>query len=138
MVPIMQSRYEEARCCLQNKNAPLAVILLCGSMIEGILLGAAFKNALDFTNTSCSPKYQGGKPLPLQKWKLGNLIDVACQLNLLGQDSKKFSHALREFRNYIHPYKQMSSQFNPDQHTALICMQVLRAAVADLNGERKN
>ena len=138
MVPIMQSRYKEAYSGLKNNNAPLSVIFLCGSMLEGILLGAALKNATGFTNAACAPKDKQGKALPLQSWKLGNLIDAACQLKLLGQDIKKFSHALRDFRNYIHPYEQMSSQFNPDQHTAKICMQVLRAAVANLSGERKN
>jgi hypothetical protein len=50
---------------------------------------------------------------------------------------KKFSHGLREFRNYIHPYEQMVSGFAPDEHTAKVCFQVLKAALASLAGERK-
>jgi hypothetical protein len=52
---------------------------------------------------------------------------------MLGLDVKKFSHALRDFRNYIHPYEQMASRFNPDAHTAQICFQVLRAAISALS-----
>ena len=69
-------------------------------------------------------------------WKLAELIDVACELGYLRLDVKKFSHTLRDFRNYIHPYEQMSSGFSPDKHTAEICLQVLRAAIASLSGAR--
>jgi len=31
----------------------------------------------------------------------------------------------------------MSSQFKPDKHTAEICLQVLKAAIASLSDERK-
>jgi len=51
---------------------------------------------------------------------------------LLRLDVKKFSHVMRDFRNYIHPYEQMASKFNPDKHTAEICLQVLRAAIVGL------
>jgi hypothetical protein len=68
------------------------------------------------------------------KWIIANdFINVARDLNLVGEDVKKFSHALRDFRNYIHPYQQMSSNFNPDEHTAQICWKVLQAAITQLS-----
>jgi hypothetical protein len=70
------------------------------------------------------------------EWTLAQFIDVACELGYLKLDIKKFGHALRDFRNYIHPYQQMSSRFDPDHHTAEICLQVLRAAIAGLSGNR--
>jgi len=36
----------------------------------------------------------------------------------------------------IHPFQQMSSRFSPDRHTAAICLQVLKAAIASLSGQR--
>ena len=39
----------------------------------------------------------------------------------------------RGFRNYIHPYQQQASNFAPDEHTARICLQVLKAAIAQLS-----
>jgi uncharacterized protein with HEPN domain len=66
-------------------------------------------------------------------WTLNDFINIARDLNLVGEDVKKFSHALRDFRNYIHPYQQMSSGFNPDGHTAKICWQVLQAAITQLS-----
>jgi len=134
IIPIIQSRYEEAYHCLKSKAAPLSVVFLCGSILEGILLGTAMENPSKFREANNTPQ----KTLPVVKWKLVDLINVAYHLKLLGEDVKKHSHALRYFRNYIHPYEQMMSQFKPDQHTAKICMQVLRAAVADLSGERSS
>ncbi|MBW8309946.1 MAG: hypothetical protein K0M45_10010 [Candidatus Paracaedibacteraceae bacterium] len=133
MIPIMQRRYKEAYNCLVG-NSPLAVIILCGSILEGILLGIALKQPLKFTQSSAAPRdSKENKVKPLEKWTLENLINVSYNISILGKDISKFSHALRDFRNYIHPYQQMSSQFDPDKHTAKICFQVLVAAIYDLS-----
>jgi hypothetical protein len=111
----------------------LAVIFLCGSTLEGILLGTASVRANDFNQSSLSPKDKLGKVKQFEEWTLNDFINVARDLGLVGEDVKKFSHALRDFRNYIHPFQQMASKFNPDQHTAKICWQVLQAAIAQLS-----
>jgi hypothetical protein len=71
-----------------------------------------------------------------QEWKLSEFIDVARDVGLLKPDVQKFSHGLRDFRNYIHPYAQMASEFKPDELTAKVCFQVLKAALADVAGDR--
>ena len=70
-------------------------------------------------------------------WTLSNLIDVSCELGFLREDVKKFSHSLRDFRNYIHPYQQMSENFFPDDNTAKICFQVLKAALFQISQKSK-
>ena len=80
-----------------------------------------------------SPKDKEGKIKQFQYWTLSNFIDVAYEVGLLMEDIKKFSHSLRDFRNYIHPYEQVSSGFNPDKHTSAICWQVLKAAMYQLS-----
>ncbi len=50
-------------------------------------------------------------------------------------DVKKFSHGLRDFRNYIHSYQRMASIFKRDEHTAKVCFRVLNAASASLAGK---
>lgn len=132
---ILEYRLREIEVGLQNK-VPLSVILLCGSVLEGVLLGTALQRPAEFNRSTSSPKDQAGKIKAFHEWSLAQLIDVACDLNLLQVDVKKFSHALRDFRNYIHPYQQMASGFAPDMHTATICFQVLKAALADLGKMR--
>ena len=135
-VPIIESRLAEARKAL-SAGAHLSVIFLCGSVLEAVLLGAAQREPAGFNRASCSPKARDGSVRRLHEWKLAELIDVSCEVGLLKPDVKKFSHGLRDFRNYIHPYAQMSSGFTPDEHTAKLCFQVLKAALASVAGDRK-
>lgn len=131
-LPVMEYRWAEVKNCL-NAGANLSAIILLGSMLEGVLLGAAHANPREFNQAPEAPKDEGGKVLPLWKWNLAAFIDVAYRLGILKLDVKKFSHALRDFRNYIHPYEQHASGFTPDQDTARICLQVFRAAVNQLS-----
>ncbi|WP_298283227.1 hypothetical protein [Acidocella sp.] len=132
---IIEGRLEEARKAL-SVGAHLSVIFLCGSVLEAVLLGAAQKNPEKFNRSPTSPKNDMGKVRPLHEWTLSQFIDTACEIDLLKPDIKKFSHGLKDFRNYIHPYQQMVSGFTPDEHTAKVCFQVLKAALANLAGER--
>lgn len=135
-VPIIESRLSEARAAMAA-GAYLSTILLCGSVLEAVLLGAAQKEPARFNRVSASPKAADGSVKRFHEWSLAQFIDVACEAGLLKPDVKKFSHGLRDFRNYIHPYEQMVSGFTPDQHTAKVCFQVLKAALASVAGERK-
>ena len=136
VVPIIESRLAEARKTL-GAGAHLSVIFLCGSVLEAVLLGAAQKEPARFNQAAASPKTNDGKVKHFQDWSLAQFIDVACEVDLLKPDVRKFSHGLRDFRNYIHPYEQMVSHFTPDEHTAKLCFQVLKAALAGVAGERK-
>ncbi|RTK96389.1 MAG: hypothetical protein EKK64_04080 [Neisseriaceae bacterium] len=119
-----------------NTNMPLSVIFLCGSSLEGILLNLATMYPQKFNESKCAPKNKDNNVKQLHDWTLSNLIDACYELNFIKLDVKNFSHSIREFRNYIHPRQQAIQNFNPDKHTAIICWQVLQAAIADLNGTR--
>ena len=129
---VIKQRLEEIKNCLKSK-ASLAVIFLCGSTLEGILFGVAIKNTKSFNACKSSPKDKLGKIKPFHEWTLNDFINTSRELNIIGEDVKKFSHALRDFRNYIHPYQQVTSNFNPDEQTAKICWQVLQAAIIQLS-----
>lgn len=134
VVPIISARLDEARAALRVK-AYLAVIFMCGSVLEAVLLGVAQSSPQKFNSSPCAPK-SDGKVKKLHEWSLAQLIDVATDVHVLKPDVKKFSHGLRDFRNYIHPYQQLSSGFSPDEHTAKLCFQALKAALADVAGKR--
>lgn len=135
LIPVLEYRLCEAQRCL-TAGAPLAVVILCGSVLEGILLGVALEHPEEFNRANASPKDESGKVLPFKRWSLSQLVDVACQLRYLTDDVKKFGHSLRDYRNYIHPYQQMSEGSWPDEQTAKLCLQVLNVAVACLSGKR--
>ena len=118
------------RQCATRRNLPL------WQHSRECCWGSRLANPQRFNQAPNSPKDMAGKVKPFPEWSLVQFIDVACELGYLKLDVKKFSHALRDFRNYIHPYQQLSSRFAPDQHTARICLQVLKAGIASLGGQR--
>lgn len=128
---ILEQRIKEIEKCYSS-GAYLSLILIAGSTLEGILLGLAIKHPKHFNTSASSPKDGSGKVRQFHEWSLSALIDVAYELGLVQHDIQKFSHTLRDFRNYIHPFQQMSSGFNPRQHTAKICLQVLKAAIHEI------
>jgi len=132
IVPIINSRINEIKICLDN-NAPLSSIFLIGSTLEGILLGVASQYPGKYGRANSAPKYKSGKIKNFDNWTLNDFINVSYEIGFLEKDVKQFSHYLRDFRNYIHPHKQLDDDFNPNNHTALICDQVLKAAIYELS-----
>jgi len=132
VVTVLEQRIKEIEKCF-SASSPLAVILLAGSTLEGILLGLAIQYPRRFNTARASPKDSNRRVRQFQDWSLSNFIDVARELLLIQHDTHKFSHSLRDFRNYIHPFEQMASSFSPRENTAKICLQVLKAAIHDLH-----
>jgi len=133
---VIAERIKEIQMCFSAK-APLAVVFLCGSTLEGILLASAHNYPKQFNQASAAPK-RNDQILSFHEWKLVSLIDVGREIGLLGEDVKKHSHTLRDFRNYIHPFQQLASGFSPHQHTAKISWQVLQAAIYEIAIYRKS
>ena len=135
---VLNQRIDEIRKALKG-NMPLSVIFLCGSTLEGLLLDAITRSQSKqkFNQAKSSPKDKNGKVKNFQDWSLKNMIDVAHEVSLLNLDVKKYSHALRDFRNYIHPYQQALSKFLTDIETAKISWQVLQAAISQISKNQK-
>lgn len=132
IVPIINSRIKEIQICLDN-NAPLSSIFLIGSTLEGILMGFASQYPKKYGRAKSSPKEENGRVKKFDKWNLNDFINASSEIGFLEKDVKQFSHHLRDFRNYIHPKQQLKDKFYPNNHTALICEQVLKAAIFELS-----
>lgn len=135
IVPIIESRLAEVDRTL-GVRAYLSSVVMCGSILEAVLLGKAQQEPEIFNRSKKAPKTAEGVVKRFHEWNLADFIDVASELGILKPDVHKFGHLLRDFRNYIHPNQQMKSGFMPDEHTAKMCVQVLRAALAGIAGER--
>ena len=130
--PVLEARMAEMKSCFKAQ-AYLSVIFMAGSMLEGILLSLANQNPRAFNQSTIAPKNKENRVKPFHDWTLNDLITVAYSIGILKQDIAKFSHVLRDFRNYIHPYQQMSERFFPDENTAKICMQVMKGALLQIS-----
>jgi len=132
---VIKQRLKEVELSL-NSGASLSVIFLCGSTLEGLLLNIATQNPQKFNTSKSAPKNRDGKVKALHDWSLDSLINASYDIGVIKLDIKKFSHTLKDFRNYIHPRQQASQNFNPDKHTAEISWKVLQATIANLIGDR--
>jgi len=128
---ILQARWLEAQTC-QNAGAYLAAVILMGSILEGLLLAAASEHRPVCYRAAQAPKRKDGTVLPVEEWKLTHLIDVAVEASWIKTDRGKFSHALRESRNIVHPWEHMTSKADFDEATCKTCWHVLNASVEDL------
>lgn len=137
LLNILDQRMIEAESCIKN-DLSLSAIFLIGSIMEGILLGMATHYPSDFNQASSAPKYKDGRVKMFSDWRLSEFLTVSHEIGVVNEDVMKFSHAVRDFRNYIHPYQQMCSGFRPDEHTAIICFQVLKAMIAQVYDFTRN
>jgi len=131
---VIADRLQEVDACFES-GAPLAVVILCGSTLEGLLYEVASRHPAAYNRTAAAPR-RDGKVRPLPDWSLHDLLNASRELGLIGEDVSKFGHAVREFRNYIHPRQQVKEGFRPRQVTAQIARHVLRAAIDDLGSRR--
>jgi len=134
---VVKQRIDEIKIALTN-NMPLSAIFLLGSTLEGLLLELAIKNPKIFNTAKAAPKTKVLKPLDFHSWTLNSLIDVAYEMDFLDLNVKKFSHDLKDFRNYIHPRQQLVENFKPNIQTAEISYKVLEAVIANLSNRNYN
>lgn len=124
LAAVIQQRVDEAETASEQK-LPLATIFLLGSALEGLLLAYQQKDKEGFGRTKVGTKQK-------KEWTLDPLIEASAELNILGNDVREFGFALRNFRNYIHPRKQLKEDFTPTEDTADLCSQVFRVAFSQL------
>ncbi len=123
------ARMREAQRCVEHE-AWLSAVILSGSVLEGMALGFGTAKP-ERVNRAYTAQFNQPAP-PLWKWKLHEWITVLTRLRAFSPNVEKFGHALRDFRNYVHPAEQLAHGFSPDGHTARISFHVVQAAAEDL------
>ncbi|MGB8656739.1 MAG: hypothetical protein WCE90_03015 [Candidatus Zixiibacteriota bacterium] len=123
---IIERDYQEVQK-VKNAKAPKATIVLAGSIIEALLLEALLK---DSPKAKIAPK--APKENELRKWHLNSLIEVAEELGKIEQDTTQFSYVVKDYRNLIHPGKEIRIKLKPKPEEAEIAFQVLKKVIRDL------
>jgi len=109
MQSILGQRWRECVICV-NSGAPLAATVMMGGILEGLLLAKInqLPNQAPVFTAASAPKDKAGKTLPLKDWTLKNYIDVAHELKWISNTAKDVGEVMRDYRNYIHPQKELS------------------------------
>jgi hypothetical protein len=124
------ARVREAENCFKV-GAFLAVVILSGSVLEGLCMGFGAMEP-DRFRAAFVERFRKPAPDRLGDWNLFEWLAVMRHLGEVSPTVEKYGQALRDFRNYVHPAQQLRAGFTPDEHNAQIALQVVLAAVAEL------
>ena len=128
MQKILVARWRECVACI-SADAPLSATVMMGGLLEALLLARVnceSDKALIFTAT-VAPKDKHGKAKPLTEWALKNYIDVSHELSWISVSAKDIGEVLRDYRNYIHPFKQLSHGIHLKADDAILLWEVSKA-----------
>jgi hypothetical protein len=102
---ILSRRWEEANLTFKA-GAWLATVVLLGSVLEGILLEKMFDNPEKANKATKRPKQKGDRK-DIKDWTFKELIEVAVELRFISDIQSKLSTIIQEYRNFIHPNKEV-------------------------------
>ncbi|WP_429305592.1 hypothetical protein [Paraburkholderia sp. GAS38] len=111
---IIQRDYRELDSILMPDGAWKSAVILSGSILESILYDVLTQeNYIDIVNSSAkAPKFRGETtPIASGQWKLVDLINVSVSIKLLPeQRAASIDQVLRDYRNFVHPQKELRAQ----------------------------
>lgn len=109
MQGILHKRWTECVACI-TYGAPLAATVMIGGLLEGLLLARVNQetNKKPIFTAAAAPKDKTGQPQQLKEWTLQDYIGVAHELKWITVAAKDVGVVLRDYRNYIHPQKELS------------------------------
>jgi hypothetical protein len=110
---IIERDYRELTLVLFPGGAWKSTVIMAGSILEAILfdiLGSDPKVNAKALASLVAPKDKHGVVMPLEDWRLAYLISVAADIGLLPSDrAATFDQVLRDYRNFVHPKKEIRS-----------------------------
>lgn len=121
--------YYELRMLVYRSGAWKSCMVLAGSILEAILHDVLTEPSREplAQNSSKAPVNQAGNIITnISKWNLASLIKVSEDINLF--DSKRsatFDQTLRDFRNFIHPLKEIRAQHPCKEAEAMMAIGAL-------------
>lgn len=117
---ILERDYEELTQCIESKSSK-SVLILSGSIIEAILT--------DYFLNFPPDGYKEKKILGLA---LYDLIELAKEKNLITQSTKDLSTVLKNYRNLIHPGREIRKSESFDFDTAVVAKSLLNIIVKEI------
>ena len=125
--PLLEEYHRQALASF-NHALFAATVVLCGGVLEGVVTWGIQRRMREKSDSSSSD-VNGVATLRLEQ-----LIDRAAKLELLGRSATQASWAVKDFRNYIHPYKALKGSSRPDAALAINALSAAAEIVRSLRG----
>jgi hypothetical protein len=126
MQKILENRWNEIIKCLEC-DAPLAATIMMGGLLEALFLARANKlidKSPVYKAKSAPIDPKTGNIVPLDKWMLNSFIEVGAELAWIRKPAKDIGSVLRDYRNFIHPERELRTGFTLEKDDALMFWQI--------------
>lgn len=105
-------------------------VVLCGGLLEGMLLDVLTRYETDQRLIDFRKKKKASEDIG--RWTLEILVDASSELELLKKGTLHLGNALREFRNLVHPGRQLREQTNATENEARIAIEAVNLCIQEL------
>jgi hypothetical protein len=126
MQQILVGRWNECLACVTAK-APLSATVMMGGLLEGLLL-ARVEREKDkkpiFTAKATPLDPKTSAPRRLNEWVLNDYIQVLAELKWITLGASAVGDVLRDYRNYIHPHKQLTQKMHLAPQDAVLFWEI--------------
>lgn len=126
---VLLKRAEETRLC-ESAGAYTLAIIGIGSFVEGVLLAVLIERDEQLRTGGFVDKR--GRHTALDRTGLEVLLDTAYAKAWIQLDATEFMHKVRDYRNFIHPRKELAEQPEFDHDSVALCWAPVHAVLNDL------
>lgn len=107
---IIRRDYSELCLKLFPSGAWKSTVIMAGSILEAILHDVLTSDPTRQAAALASPEKGNG---PIERWDLVDLIEVAVDIRILPKErGKSIDQVLRDFRNLVHPKKEVRTKIS--------------------------
>lgn len=134
MRDILTRRWNECAKCVKA-DAHLAAIVMMGGLLEALFVARAnqMPDKTPLTSAANAPKDKvTGKTTNYQDWMLDSYIKVGSELKWITESAKDVADKLKEYRNFIHPAKELRYGVTLALNDSSIFWQVTKALTRQL------
>lgn len=108
---IIQRDYKELSLVLLPGGAWKSSVVLAGSILEAILTDVLTSDPTILSQARASGKAPAKGDITKGEWRLQSLIEVAEDMNRIPKESAKaIDQILRDYRNFVHPKKEIRAK----------------------------
>ncbi len=134
MRDILTRRWNECAKCV-NADAHLAAIVMMGGLLEALFVARANKmpDKTSLISASHAPKDKAtGRTTNYREWMLDSYIKVGHELNWITGSARDVADTLKEYRNFVHPEKELRYGITLGLNDSSMFWQVTKALARQL------
>lgn len=128
---IIQRDIQECAVAILAKQDKLATIM-CGSIVEALLMQRIFEKGISKCDITAISKHKNASNYSVSDMGLNELLYVADKERLLNKNNYHLGHYIRDYRNVVHPAKEIRTKETVSHENVLTMWSVLCRLIWDL------